>query len=160
RELFAMERERDAAWIAEASAPGPAPTNTMHPPPAATHPPPAESTTPAIPVAMLEPARMPGDLAVGAHDWPRGAPPDGMFSPAPPRPADAARVGDTGPPAPAVNAATQAATVFAQPPPRMVPVPQPAKASVPPPVRASAPPPAPVTSAVAAKVPSAGASAP
>ena len=33
RELFAEEAARDQRWIAEASAPGPAPASTMHPPP-------------------------------------------------------------------------------------------------------------------------------
>jgi hypothetical protein len=79
KELFPEERERDVRWLDEASRPGPAPAETMHPPHAFTHPPPPEVHN--ADVSMTAPA-VPKDLAA----WPRGAPPDGMFSPAPSRP--------------------------------------------------------------------------
>lgn len=82
RELFSEEYSRDQEWLAEASAPDrPAPAQVMHPvPPPLTLPPPH-----AVEADELPPAHLPGDLPP-ASGWPRGAPPDGMFSPAPSRP--------------------------------------------------------------------------
>jgi eukaryotic-like serine/threonine-protein kinase len=75
-ELFADERVRDQQWLAEASAADrPAPQSTMHPAPILTLPPPPDADV------------APGD-SPPSSGWPRGAPPDGMFSPAPSRPAD------------------------------------------------------------------------
>jgi serine/threonine-protein kinase len=72
RELFRVEHERDSVWLAEASASDrPAPKETMHPPPLATLPPPPDAKE--LEVAVPPPST-------------RGAPPDGMFSPAPSRP--------------------------------------------------------------------------
>jgi serine/threonine protein kinase len=71
RELFAVESIRDQEWLAEASAGDrPAPVSTMHPTPLLTLPPPADA----------------GERDVPPSGWPAGAPPDGMFSPAPSRP--------------------------------------------------------------------------
>jgi serine/threonine-protein kinase len=98
RELFAKELEQDAAWLEEARSPdGPPPTSTMHPPHSQTHPPPAEPSAPGVPHALLAPPRVPGGLSVPSREWPHGAPPDGMFSPAsrPPQ-ALAAAAGYTG----------------------------------------------------------------
>jgi eukaryotic-like serine/threonine-protein kinase len=82
RELFSMEHVRDKQWLAEASQPDrPAPVNTMHPPSVATIAPPADANAVNIP----PPPIVPGDAAP-VSSWPRGVPPDGMFSPAPSRP--------------------------------------------------------------------------
>jgi eukaryotic-like serine/threonine-protein kinase len=71
-ELFAEESVRDQQWLAEASAPDrPAPQSSMHPAPILTLPPPPD---------------VPGEGSPPSSGWPRGAPPDGMFSPAPSRP--------------------------------------------------------------------------
>jgi serine/threonine-protein kinase len=76
RELFRVQHERDQVWLAEASASdGPAPKENMHPPPHATLPPPPD-------VARLTPTPVTMPAMTG------GAPPDGMFSPAPSRPFD------------------------------------------------------------------------
>jgi serine/threonine-protein kinase len=83
RALFAVEHERDQRWLAEASAPDrPAPKGTMHPAPMATLPPPPVANAPHLP----PPAGIPADRP--SASWSRGAPPDGMFSPAPSRPFD------------------------------------------------------------------------
>jgi serine/threonine-protein kinase len=83
KQLFLKEREQDAAWIADASAPeGPPPVSTMHPP-QLTHPPPIEESV-AAPVAIVAP-RVPSGMTAPPA-WPAGAPPDGMFSPAPSHP--------------------------------------------------------------------------
>ena len=115
RELFTTERERDAAWLAEASAQdGPAPTSTMHPPQAQTIAPVAEPTAPGVPGAMLAPPRMPGGLSQSARDWARGAPPDGMFSPAPSKPPHDVRL---------VHEPTKVSTPYTAPSPERVPHP-------------------------------------
>jgi hypothetical protein len=77
-----VEHVRDQQWLAEASAPDrPAPTSTMHPAPLLTLPPPPDARAgeaPRPPAASAD--------APPSSGWPRGAPPDGMFSPAPSRP--------------------------------------------------------------------------
>ena len=83
RELFEVERAKDQKWLHEASAADkPGPVNTMHPAPLFSAPPLPEAH--AIDVIPLPPM-MPQD-APPPSSWPRGAPPDGMFSPAPSRP--------------------------------------------------------------------------
>jgi serine/threonine-protein kinase len=79
RELFAVERARDQKWLHEASAPGPGPQYTMHPPAMVTVPPPADARALEIPSLLAAPA-LDGPASTS---WPHGAPPDGMFSPAP-----------------------------------------------------------------------------
>ena len=79
RELFAEEAARDQRWIAEASAPGPAPVSTMHPPPLMTAPPPPDALShepPAPPIPRDRPS----------SSWVNGQPPEGMFAPPPSRP--------------------------------------------------------------------------
>jgi serine/threonine protein kinase len=106
RELFSMEYVRDQEWLAEASsADRPAPRSTMHPTPALTLPPPAEDT-----VEDLAPPSAAGDVPPSSG-WPRGAPPDGMFSPAPSRPAPQAAAAADG--ASLAKDQTAGATAFA-----------------------------------------------
>ena len=82
RELFSMERARDQRWLAEASAPDrPAPQNTMHPAPLVSLPPPPDALALDIPKPPAVSANGPP-----SSSWPRGVPPEGMFSPAPSRP--------------------------------------------------------------------------
>ena len=115
-ELFAVEVARDKEWLADAgSADRPAPASTMHPTPALTLPPPPDAAEPpSLPFLGSDPPPPSG--------WPRGAPPDGMFSPAPSQPprvlaaAAAARAaGASSPPA------RQQVTV--RPPPNVAPIP-------------------------------------
>ena len=82
RELFSMEHVRDQQWLAEASAPDrPAPLSSMHPKPVLTLPPPSDALAGDVP-----PPAASGDDVPPSSGWPQGAPPDGMFSPAPSRP--------------------------------------------------------------------------
>jgi serine/threonine protein kinase len=92
-QLFAVEHRRDQEWLAEASAADhPAPLNTMHPTPLLTLPPPAEprpvDAVDASDVSLASALRADGnkDEVPPSSGWPKGAPPDGMFSPAPSRP--------------------------------------------------------------------------
>jgi len=79
RELFAEEAARDQRWIAEASAPGPAPASTMHPPPLMTAPPPPDALS-------QEPPTPPIPRDRPSNSWVNGQPPEGMFAPPPSRP--------------------------------------------------------------------------
>lgn len=111
-QLFEIEHRRDQEWLAEASAADrPAPLSTMHPAPLLTLPPPADPSPldAVVDVSLADAPRADRnkDDVPPSSGWPKGAPPDGMFSPAPSRPADAPPATEAEP--------TRGPTPFAQP---------------------------------------------